>query len=65
MNAKDPSHYFRSPHMTQLEVNEFLEGMLRKEFGQQGELMIQFTRIFRQIMDEEAGVETPPTGSQK
>jgi hypothetical protein len=65
MKTKDPRHYFRSPHMTQAEVNEFLEGMLRKEFGQQGEQMIQFTRIFRQIMDEEAGVATSSTGSHK
>lgn len=65
MKAKNPNHYFGSPHMTQAEVNEFLEDMVREEFGPQAELFIQITRLIRQLIADQEVVAVQPTRSEK
>lgn len=65
MNAKNPNHYFGSPHMNQAEVNEFLEETMREEFGTQAELLIQITRVTRQFMIDQEVAQVQPNGSKK
>jgi uncharacterized protein (DUF1697 family) len=50
MKAAKPPQCFLSPHMTQVEVNDYMENMMRKEFGPEAELMIMFARTLQKIM---------------
>jgi len=65
MKSKNPNHYFGSPHMTQAEVTEFLENMMREELGPQAELMILITRITQQFMADQEVAQIQPNGSKK
>jgi hypothetical protein len=65
MKAKNPNHYFGSPHMTQAEVNEFLEEMMRQKFGPQAEQIIMGSRILREFMEIKSSKQAQPTGSKQ
>lgn len=47
--------------MSDAEVNAFLETEMRKKFGPQAELMIQITRITRQLMADQEVAQVQPT----
>ncbi len=64
MTTKNPNHYFGSPHMTQADVQEFMDNMLREEFGQQAEQIIMFSRILQKVMAAKEAAKTTPNGSQ-
>ena len=59
--TKYPNHYFGSPHMTQAEVNEFLENMMREELGPQAELLIQITRLTQKFSADQEVTQIQPT----
>lgn len=65
MKTKNPNHYFGSPHMTETEVIEFLDDMMREEFGPHAELLIQITRITRQFMADQEVAAVQPTRTEK
>jgi hypothetical protein len=60
MKSKHPNH-IGSPHMTQAEVNKFLENMMREKFGPQAELMIQITRLTQQFIADQEVAQIQPT----
>ena len=64
MKSQNPNHYFLSPHMSQEEVNEFLEDALREKFGPQVEEMILFSRMLQTLMAGKEAAQTPPTESK-
>jgi hypothetical protein len=61
MKKPNPSHYFGSPHMTQAEVQEFMDNMLREELGQQAEQIIMFTRVLQKVFAATEAAKTTPT----
>ena len=61
MKFKNPNHYFGSPHMTQVEVNEFLENMMREDLGPQAELLIQITRLTQKFIANKEVTQIQPT----
>ena len=61
MKPKNPARYFGSPHMTQVEVNEFLENMMREELGPQAELLIQITRLTQKFIADQEVTQIQPT----
>ena len=64
MKTKNPNHYFGAPHMTPVEVQEFMDNMLREELGQQAEQIIMFSRILQKVMAAKEAAKTTPTRSQ-
>lgn len=65
MKTPNNKRYFGSPHMTQAEVNEFLEEMMRQKFGPQAEQIIMGSRILREFMAMKSSKQAQPTGSKQ
>jgi hypothetical protein len=65
MKSPSPNPYFLSPHMSKTEVRNFVEELMRKEFGPQAELMIQIARVTEQFMTDQEVAAVQPTRSQE
>jgi hypothetical protein len=66
MKTKNPSPYFLSPHMSEAQVEEFCNNMLREKFGPQAEQLIMFSTILKQVMAlPKKGNTVQPNRSQK